>query len=70
MNVESTLKACYVGPLVASSPTTQRKNSANIIKNNMTYRKDSLSVPTTLVFTEGKRTGNGERWGLRKSVFD
>jgi len=58
VNVESTLKACYVGPLVAPSPTTQRKNSANIVMNNMAFRKDSLSVTSTLVFAEGE-SGKG-----------
>jgi len=59
VNVESTLKVCYVGPLVASSPTTQRKNSANIVMNNKAFRKESLSIPSTLVFTEGE-SGNGK----------
>ena len=54
VNVENTLKACFVGPLVENSPNTQRRNSANLIRN--VRRKDSnLTVPKTIKISEGER---------------
>lgn len=53
VNVESTLKACYVGPLKASSPGTQRRNSANIVKKVLRHRDETLAVPKTVIITDG-----------------
>lgn len=53
VNVESQLKACYVGPLVNSSPNTQRRNSFNI-KKNARKQNDTLLVPKTIVSNDGK----------------
>ena len=64
MNVESTLKSCYVGPLVENSPNTQRRNSANLVNNarrkdsSTLLRKESstLIVPKTIKMAEGEQS--------------
>ena len=64
VNVESTLKACVVGPLVASSPNTQRKNTSNIIKNAAKHRKESatLNVAKPIIIPDGEWE-KPYRWG-------
>lgn len=56
VNVESTLKACLVGPLVANSPNTQRRNSSIIMLNAARLRRESatLTVPKPKMITDGK----------------
>lgn len=58
VNVESTLKACLVGPLVEDSPTTQRRNSASIMSKAAKLRRESfnLIVPKPVMITDGKQT--------------
>lgn len=58
VNVESTLKACLVGPLVENSPNTQRRNNASIVSKGVQLRKDSsnLTVPKPIMIRDGKQT--------------
>lgn len=55
MNVESQLKVFCLGPLVASSPSTMRRNSLRIKKDAAKLRKmsDTLAVPKTIMVTDG-----------------
>ncbi len=50
VNVESTLKACYIGTLAASSPLTQRRKNSTIMRNAAKLRTDAtLAVPKTIM---------------------
>lgn len=48
MNVESTLKACYVGPLESSSPYISRKNVDG-------KTSDTLGVAEPVMITQGSQ---------------